>query len=126
MGKLRHIAISVPDPSEAKTFFERAFGMREVGTARRGFYVSDGTLNIALLKHEPENEALGILHFGIWVDDLDEADATIKAAGGEYLSGKPTSPHSFYEAKYRTPAGQVFDVTHTGWAGAVKDVTPTS
>ena len=126
MAKLRHIAISVPDPEAAKAFFESAFGMWQVGTARRGVYVSDGTLNIALLKHEPDKEDLGILHFGVWVDDLDQADAQITAAGGEYLSGKPTSPKSFYEAKYRTPAGQVFDVTHTGWAGAVKDVTPTS
>ena len=126
MAKLRHIAISVPDPEEAKAFFERAFGMWEVGKARRGVYVSDGTLNIALLKHEPQNEALGVLHFGVWVDDLDEADARIKAAGGTYLWGKPTSPNSFYEAKYETPAGQAFDVTHTGWAGAVKDVTPAS
>jgi lactoylglutathione lyase len=45
-------------------------------------------------------------------------------AGGEYLAGRPTSPKSFYEAKYRSPTGLVFDLTHTGWAGAVKDVVP--
>jgi lactoylglutathione lyase len=30
----------------------------------------------------------------------------------------------FYEAKYKSPTGLVFDLTHTGWAGAVKDVVP--
>ena len=33
-----------------------------------------------------------------------------------------SSPSSFYEAKYKDPLGIVFDLTHTGWAGAVKDV----
>ncbi len=50
MSKLRHIAIIVPDPDEARQFFEQAFGMQVVGTARRGIYVSDGTVNIALLQ----------------------------------------------------------------------------
>lgn len=124
MSKLRHIAIIVPDPEEARQFFEDAFGMVAVGTARRGIYVSDGTLNIALLKQEHPEEALGIAHFGIWVDDLDAAEERIKAAGGSYVTGRPTSPNSFYEAKFKTPTGQLFDVTHTGWAGAVRDVAP--
>ncbi|MBT5048429.1 MAG: VOC family protein [Rhodospirillaceae bacterium] len=124
MSKLRHIAIIVPDPEEARQFFEDAFGMVAVGTARRGIYVSDGTLNIALLKQEHPEEALGIAHFGIWVDDLDTAEERIAAAGGSYVTGRPTSPNSFYEAKFKTPTGQLFDVTHTGWAGAVRDVAP--
>lgn len=123
MSKLRHIAIIVPDPDEARQFFERAFDMEVVGTARRGLYVSDGTINIALLKQEQPDEALGVAHFGIWVDDLDAAESRITAAGGAYVTGRPTSPNSFYEAKFKTPTGQVFDVTDTGWAGAVRDVT---
>jgi methylmalonyl-CoA/ethylmalonyl-CoA epimerase len=47
-------------------------------------------------------------------------------AGGTYLAGRPTSPNSFYEAKYRDPNGVVFDLTHNGWAGAAKDVVPKS
>ena len=39
-----------------------------------------------------------------------------------YLAGRPTSPNSFYEAKYRDPNGVVFDLTHNGWVGAAKDV----
>jgi len=124
VSKLRHIAIIVPDPDKARQFFEDAFGMAVVGQARRGVYVSDGTLNIALLKQGHADEALGVAHFGIWVDDLDAAEERITAAGGSYVTGRPSSPNSFYEAKFKTPTGQVFDVTHTGWAGAVRDVTP--
>jgi methylmalonyl-CoA/ethylmalonyl-CoA epimerase len=124
MAKLRHIAIIVEDPEASAKFFEQAFDMKRAGTARRGIYMSDGVFNVALLKKETDEEALGLYHFGMWVDDLDEAEKKVVAAGGEYLAGRPTSPKSFYEAKYRSPTGLVFDLTHTGWAGAVKDVVP--
>ena len=119
--RLRHIAIIVPDPEKAATFFEQAFGMTRAGTARRGIYMSDGVMNVALLKTEGNKKA-GLYHFGMWVDDLDEAEKKVVDAGGSYLAGRPTSPNSFYEAKYRDPNGVVFDLTHHGWAGAAKDV----
>src|ERR1700689_1219105 len=120
--RLRHIAIIVPDPEKAATFFEQAFGMTRAGTARRGIYMSDGVMNVALLKTEG-TEKPGLTHFGMWVDDLDEAEKKVTQAGGTYLAGRPTSPNSFYEAKFRDPDGVVFDLTHHGWAGATKEVT---
>ena len=121
MAKLRHIALIVPDPEKAAKFFEDAFEMKIAGKARRGLYVSDGIINVALLKQEGD-EKIGIYHFGMWVDDLDEAEKKVVNAGGSYLAGRPTSPQSYYEAKYKDPLGIVFDLTHTGWVGAVKDV----
>ena len=123
MAKLRHIAIIVPDPEKAAQFFEQAFDMKRAGKARRGLYVSDGTVNVALLKAESD-ERVGIYHFGMWVDDLAEAEKQAASAGATYLAGRPTSPNSFYECKYQGPDGLVFDLTHNGWAGAVKEVVP--
>jgi lactoylglutathione lyase len=124
MAKMRHIAIIVKNADETATFFENAFGMHRAGTARRGLYVSDGTINIALLEQERDDEPLGLAHFGMWCDDLDEAQAQAEAAGARYLTGRPSSPLSFYEAKFKSPEGFVFDITHNGWAGAMKDVVP--
>ena len=123
-SKLRHIAIIVPDPEQAAQFFEKAFDMTRAGTARRGIYMTDGTVNVALLGKETPEEEIGIYPFGLWVDDLDAAEKKVVAAGGTYLAGRPTSPNSFYEAKYKDPLGIVFDLTHTGWKGAVKEVVP--
>jgi methylmalonyl-CoA/ethylmalonyl-CoA epimerase len=131
MAKLRHIALIVPDPEKAAKFFEEAFDMKIAGHARRGVYVSDGIINVALLKQEG-NEKVGIYHFGMWVDDLDEAEKKVVNAGGKYLAGRPepatpgapANAHSYYEAKYKDPLGIVFDLTHTGWIGAVKEVVP--
>src|SRR5262249_25828589 len=122
-SKLRHIAVIVEDPETSAKFFEQAFDMKRAGTARRGIYMSDGIFNVALLKKEGD-EKLGLYHFGMWVDDLDTAEKQVVDAGGKYLAGRPTSPNSFYEAKYQSPTGLVFDLTHKGWAGAVKDVVP--
>jgi lactoylglutathione lyase len=125
MAKLRHIAIIVPDPEQAAQFFEQAFDMRRAGTARRGIYMSDGTVNVALLRQEGD-EPVGLYHFGMWVDDLDAAEKKVIDAGGTYLEGRPSSPNSYYEAKYRDPLGIVFDLTHNGWIGATKDVVAKS
>jgi predicted enzyme related to lactoylglutathione lyase len=131
MAKLRHIAISVKDPEKAAKFFEDAFGMTRAGKAMRGVYMSDGTINVALLNfgEEPvpgfEKGYEGIIHFGMWVDNADAVDKRIKEAGGSYLAGRfEKDPNVFYEVKYRTPEGIVFDVTANGWKGAIKDVAP--
>lgn len=131
MAKLRHIAISVKDPEKAAKFFEDAFGMTRAGNAMRGVYMSDGTINVALLNfgEEPvpgfEKGYEGIIHFGMWVDDTEAVDRQIKDAGGSYLAGRfEKDPNVFYEVKYRTPEGIVFDVTANGWKGATKDVAP--
>lgn len=131
--KLRHIALQVPDPEAAAKFFETAFGMSRAGNAMRGVYMTDGTINIALLNFRDEpilgledrKGYCGLIHFGLWVENLDQVDSAVRAAGGTYLAGrKETDPNVFYEVKYKTPEGVVFDLSESGWRGAVKDVVP--
>ena len=122
LGVVGHFGLSVRDPEASAKFFEEAFDLKRAGTARRGVYLSDGVINIALLKVEPHEKA-GLYHFGMWVDDLDQSEKKVLDAGGTYLEGRPTSPNSYYEAKYKDPtAGIVFDLTHKGWVGATKEV----
>jgi lactoylglutathione lyase len=134
-NKLRHIAISVPNPEKAAKFFEEAFGMTRAGSAQRGVYMTDGIVNVALLNFgdepiagmEAQKNPVGLIHFGMWVDSVEEIGKKITAAGGSYVTGrKETNPNVFYEVKYKTPEGIVFDVTENGWRGAVKDVVPAS
>jgi lactoylglutathione lyase len=132
-NKLRHIAISVRDPEATAKFFETAFGMTRAGNAQRGVYMTDGIMNVALLNFgdepiagfEDQKGVTGLIHFGMWVDSVDDIAKSITAAGGSYVTGrKETNPNVYYEVKYKTPEGIVFDVTESGWKGAVKDVTP--
>ncbi len=131
-ARLRHIALSVSDPEASARFFEQAFGMRRVGNAAFGIYMSDGTVNVALLKYPgdvpgfpPGKPHYGITHFGMWVDDIDKAEAQATAAGAQHHAGRtPDNPTAFYEVKYTDPDGIIFDLTHNGWKGAVKEVAP--
>lgn len=57
-SKLRHIALSVPDPWAAAEFYQKAFGFRKVGetdsSLARGVYLTDGTMSIALLNYKSD------------------------------------------------------------------------
>src|ERR1043166_6871726 len=61
MAKLRHIAITVPDPEKAAKFYMEAFGLKRVGetdwAGASGVYLSDGVVNIALLRYKTEEMA---------------------------------------------------------------------
>ena len=142
MAKLRHIAMSVPDPWKAAEFYEKAFDMQKVGETdselARGVYVSDGVITVALLKYKSDHwsgyvagedergkDYVGLHHIGFWVDNLDEAEERIESAGGKYLMGRPDKGDdstTFYEMKFRDPNGVIVDVTHLGWGGSLKDV----
>ncbi len=134
MGKLRHIAMQVPDPQKAAEFYMRVFGMAKVGETdwenARAVYLSDGVINLALLDYKTVEAAgedrgcgfVGLHHIGFWVDDVAATRRSIEAAGGKYWMGEPVTGGGFYEVKYRDPNGVVVDITENGWGGATKDV----
>ena len=61
MARLRHIALAVEDPEKAAEFYIKAFGMSRVGETdwinAKGVYLSDGVINLALLKYKTEEAA---------------------------------------------------------------------
>lgn len=131
MAKLRHIAITVPDPWKAAEFYMRAFGLKKVGetdwTNARGVYLSDGTINLALLHYKTAEAAgergqdfVGIHHIGFLVDDVGAAREAAEAAGAKYWMGEPVDGTGFYEVKFHDPDGVAFDITANGWVGAAK------
>ncbi len=135
-GKLRHIAISVPDPKKAAEFYINAFGMTKVAEvnapAADGVYLTDGTINMALLRYKQDEwvgegktkDWFGVHHFGFWVDDVEESQKNIEAAGGKWFMGEMAGDNIFYELKFCDPNGNIFDVSHNGWGGARKDGPP--
>ena len=102
MAKLRHIAVTVPDPEKAAEFYIRAFGLRRVGKTdwegAHGVYLTDGVMNIALLHYRKEEYAgargrdfVGLHHFGFIVEDVAAARGAIEAAGGTHWMGEPAA-----------------------------------
>ena len=129
MDAIRHIAIQVPDPWFTAEFYRRIFGLEVAGetdsSLAEGVYLSDGIINLALLIFKSEEASqgsgldhVGLHHFGVWVDDLEDARRRIEKAGATWIMGEPDYRHnSSYEVKYRDPNGVVVDLVHNGWAG---------
>ena len=132
-GKLRHLAISVPDPEKAADFYMSAFGMEKVTSVKAdladGVYLTDGTINVALLRYKDDRpmgegktkDWFGVHHFGFWVDDVKATQKQIEAAGGKWFMGEMEGDNVFYELKFADPDGAIFDITHNGWGRARKD-----
>jgi catechol 2,3-dioxygenase-like lactoylglutathione lyase family enzyme len=131
-AKLRHIAITVPDPEKAAAFYIEAFGLKRVGetdwSGANGVYLSDGVINLALLRYKTEEMAgargrdfVGVHHFGFIVEDVAATRKKIEAAGGHHWMGEPLDGTGFYEVKFHDPYGLVFDITQNGWVGASKE-----
>lgn len=129
MAKLRHIAMSVPDPEATAWFYCEVFGMEIVGETdsplASGVYLSDGTISLALLRYKADEwagmdkDAVCINHIGFWVDDLEKQAETIKENGGTFFRELPLEKESlYYELKFRDPNGIIFDISHNGWVGA--------
>ncbi len=130
MAKLRHIALSVPDPQKSARFYCEAFGMEVVGQANSatatGVYLSDGTVSLALLKYRSDAPAgergrdfVGLHHMGFLCDDLAAQSLAVEENGATLFQDVPAGKTTeYYEKKYQDPDGIIFDITHSGWKGA--------
>lgn len=87
MGKLRHIAIAVPNTDEAAKFYEQAFGMKRVRESASAVLLSDGVISLAILDNQNSHEAIGhngLHHFGFIADDVGETAARAEKSGAVY------------------------------------------
>jgi catechol 2,3-dioxygenase-like lactoylglutathione lyase family enzyme len=87
MGKLRHIAIAVPDTDETAKFYEQAFGMTRVRQSSSSVMLTDGVISLAILDNRNSHEALGHLglhHVGFIADDVGESAAKAEQCGAQY------------------------------------------
>lgn len=130
MAKLRHFAIVVKDQEKSARFYEQAFGLQRAGYEDLGWssalYLSDGTINLALLHYREERGSglkdpknfVGAHHFGFQVEDLAEAQKQIEAAGGTFFFdlGNDAEKENF-ERKFKDPDGVIFDISKHGWQG---------
>ncbi|MSO91338.1 MAG: VOC family protein [Acetobacteraceae bacterium] len=130
-GRIRHFAISVADPWAAAEFYKETFGLEELGESdgklAEGVYLTDGVINLALLRFKSDEAAqgtgkdfVGLHHVGFWVDDAIATGMVAKANGATWIMGDPQNKGG-YEVKYTDPAGVIFDIAEDGWAGSQKN-----
>ena len=130
MAQLRHFAVVVSDLEKAAQFYESVFDLKRVGRDdlefASGIYLSDGVVNLALLKYKGEKGSglknastfVGAHHFGFQVDDLKQTQERIESAGGQFFFdlGDNAEKENF-ERKFKDPDGIIFDISQKGWVG---------
>ena len=134
--KLKHVAIAAADPDKSAQFFVDVMGWRIAGKIdsrnARGYYVTDGSINIALLNfknipaagREFPADYTGLHHIGFQCDDLDEIVERFEQSGFaprhdvNIAQGLGMNPHKD-NAEYKMcgPEGVMIDVSVRGWAG---------
>jgi catechol 2,3-dioxygenase-like lactoylglutathione lyase family enzyme len=121
MAKIKHIAIRTADPEKTAAFYQELFGLKKAGLGRNGIYLTDGHINLAILKG---GDKLGIEHLGFQVEDVDGTLAKLEQLGGKSLTERvnvtpkdASNPQSYYEIKCIGPDDQIIDVSGSGWVG---------
>ena len=137
MPKLKHIALSTQDVEKTARFYIDVFGMKEIAKidspGASGYYLSDGDLNLAILKFKSDTVAgvergkawSGIHHIGFEVESLEDITAKLAAAGSKPRDdvnralgvGHGPRQGGNVEVKYTGPDGVMVDVSETGWVG---------
>jgi len=130
MAKIRHIAIATNDPEKTAEFYKKAFEFKEIARTdaanplAHGVFLSDGTLNLAILKFKTDQlgkgmDFTGVHHFGVLVEDADQMTAKLEALGGEcFMKPEPDEKMGYFEIKFRGPDGTVFDIAAHPWGGS--------
>jgi catechol 2,3-dioxygenase-like lactoylglutathione lyase family enzyme len=137
MPKIKHIALSTQDVDKTAKFYMDVFGMKEIakldGPGAKGYYLSDGDLNLAILNFKSDavagaergKEWSGIHHIGFQVESMEAIVGRLAAAGSEPRDdvnralgvGHGSDRRGNVEVKYNGPDGVMVDVSETGWVG---------
>jgi catechol 2,3-dioxygenase-like lactoylglutathione lyase family enzyme len=124
MAKIKHIAIRTAEPEKTAAFYEEVFGLKQVGLGINGVYLSDGHINLAILKPRDRTAKSGIEHLGFQVEDIKETVAKLQQLGGKTITdhetqkrSDPAVPQSYFELKCVGPDDQEIDISTSGWVG---------
>jgi hypothetical protein len=98
---------------------------RPNGVLADGVFLSDGTLNMAILKFKSDQlgkgmDYRGIHHFGVLVEDVEEFSKKLESLGAEHYIDQGQGGHQagYFEKKFYGPEHILFDIAEHGWAGA--------
>ena len=129
MAKIKHIAITCQDPDTVAQFYKEGFDLVEVARNDRQIQLTDGDINLTLLKWKTNEDAdvgpdgenySGIHHIGFQVDSLQSTGARLRGIGGDEIVRREVAKDGEFRApraeeKWSGPNGQVLDISEPGW-----------
>ena len=136
MVRLRHVAIASQDPDNSVKFFTEVLGWTMAGRVdsrnAQGYYVTDGQINIALLRFKNRPAAgmefpagyAGLHHLGFQCDNIEDIVGRFENSGfaprhdvniAQGLGKNPAKDNAEY--KMTGPENVMVDVSERGWVG---------
>ena len=113
--KLRHIAIVTVDPERLGQFYCEVFGMEKVATnASGGVFLTDGTMNLAILKNKAEGKPNGLNHIGFEMADKKAIVAKLADWNLARPAERP-SDRTYAEVRMTDPDGVNIDLSVNGF-----------
>ena len=129
MPKLRHIAIAAEDPEKMADFYKKAFDFKEVGRPNGvladGVFLSDGTLNMAILKFKTDQLGKGSTTAASTISACWSRMSTNSRRGWRASAPNITSTATrstrrpaISRRNSMGPERVLFDIAEHAWAGA--------
>jgi len=122
MPRVKQMAIVCDNAERLEEYYCRWFGFEKLGGGPGGsLYLTDGYLNLALLKKGPglpeENQDLGLHHVGFQVESIEEVKKRIAELDPSIrLEKRPKEdPYSEYRIAFPEPQGFAIDVSEKGY-----------
>lgn len=119
-GHIGYLAVTSERPNEVASFYKTYFGMRELGRSDAGdISITDGWINVSLLKQRSADDERGLSHFGVAVEDIREIEARLEEfAPNADLRPEPGDLH---HGEYRVfdPNGMAVSVSVKNFGVAV-------
>jgi len=121
----RHVAYNADDPDRLSEFFQFAFDMKQLGrresNGMTAIYLSDGTMNLALVKNSPiPKKSVQLL--GIKVPSIKEVGERLRRSEDFLYPGEAPielrerpAGSPFKKTYLRDPDGNEIDISEEGW-----------
>ena len=133
MGRIRHIAIATRELEATTRFYIEGLGLKQVGKINtptsEGYYLSDGHVNLAILKFKYDEPATTEGTLGTPASTIS-ASKSKHGRGGTDRKGRRRAPslpgteemakRGNVEVKFSGPDGVTIDLSEHGWLALSK------
>jgi catechol 2,3-dioxygenase-like lactoylglutathione lyase family enzyme len=113
MARIQHIAIFSDDPERLADFYVDVFGMEVKGRSARdgSVWMTDGYMDIALLKRSNEMAPEGVHHFGVTIDPSEKEGVYRRLKARDAYVMKPPPGRPYVEDAAKDADGNKFDIS---------------
>ena len=119
MARIRHLAIFSDDPERLADFYVDVFGMEIKGKSEGdgSVWLSDGYMDIALLRRRSELAPEGVHHFGITIEPSEKEGVYQRLRARDAWLMKPPPGRPYVEDAAKDADGNKFDISTSAVKG---------